>query len=48
MRQKCECWTRVMGYMRPTNQFNIGKKQEASERKYFSIDKLTADPIATS
>ena len=48
MRQKCEVWTRVMGYHRPTSQFNVGKKQEASERKYFSIDKLTDNPTATS
>lgn len=34
-RTPCECWTRVMGYFRPTNQFNIGKKQEFDERKSF-------------
>ena len=34
-RQRCEIWTRVMGYHRPTDSFNIGKKQEANERKYF-------------
>lgn len=36
MRTKCEIWTRVMGYHRPISQFNIGKKQEAAERQYFS------------
>ena len=25
-RQKCEVWTRVMGYHRPVESFNIGKK----------------------
>lgn len=40
MRTKCEIWTRVMGYHRPTSQFNIGKKQEAAERKYFTENKL--------
>lgn len=34
-RTKCEIWTRVMGYHRPTSSFNIGKQGEFSERKYF-------------
>lgn len=38
-RQPCEMWTRVMGYFRPVDAFNIGKKQEFRERKYFSQDK---------
>lgn len=35
-RQRCEIWTRVMGYHRPLSSFNIGKKGEFNERKYFS------------
>ena len=35
-RQKCEVWTRVMGYFRPMSEFNVGKKSEFCERKYFS------------
>ncbi len=35
-RQRCEIWTRVMGYHRPLSSFNIGKKGEFHERKYFS------------
>ena len=35
-RQKCEVWTRVMGYHRPISNFNIGKKGEFEERKYFT------------
>ena len=31
----CEVWTRVMGYFRPIAGFNIGKKGEAQERRYF-------------
>ncbi len=31
----CEVWTRVMGYFRPIASFNIGKKGEAEERRYF-------------
>jgi hypothetical protein len=34
-RQPCEIWTRVMGYHRPVSSFNIGKKGEYFERRYF-------------
>ena len=34
-RQRCEVYTRVMGYFRPVSCFNIGKKSEHLERKYF-------------
>ena len=34
-RQPCEVWTRVMGYHRPVSSFNIGKKGEHKERKFF-------------
>lgn len=34
-RQVCEVWTRVMGYHRPVASFNIGKKGEHNERKFF-------------
>ena len=36
-RQRCEVWSRVMGYHRPTNNWNVGKKQEWEERKMFKI-----------
>lgn len=39
MRQPCEIWTRVMGYHRPIDSFNIGKKGEFAERKYFKESK---------
>lgn len=35
-RQPCEIWTRVMGYHRPVTSFNIGKRSEFYERKFFS------------
>jgi anaerobic ribonucleoside-triphosphate reductase len=38
-RTRCEVWTRVMGYHRPISSFNIGKKGEAAERRYFSMNK---------
>ena len=34
-RQKCIVYTRVMGYHRPVESFNIGKKGEHGERKQF-------------
>ena len=34
-RQRCEVWTRVMGYHRPMSSFNTGKKGEFFERTYF-------------
>ncbi len=34
-RQPCEVWTRVMGYHRPVSEFNVGKKQEHADRKFF-------------
>lgn len=34
-RQPCEVWTRVMGYHRPVASFNIGKKGEHHERRFF-------------
>lgn len=34
-RQPCEVWTRVMGYHRPVSSFNIGKKGEFEDRKFF-------------
>ncbi|MFZ5558745.1 MAG: anaerobic ribonucleoside-triphosphate reductase [Pseudomonadota bacterium] len=35
-RQRCEVWTRVMGYHRPVASFNVGKKGEHRERRFFS------------
>ncbi|MFC3282065.1 anaerobic ribonucleoside-triphosphate reductase [Litchfieldella rifensis] len=35
-RQRCEVWTRVMGYHRPVSQFNVGKRAEHRERRHFS------------
>jgi len=43
-RQPCEIWTRVMGYHRPVASFNIGKKGEHHERRFFEEHKA---PLAT-
>ena len=34
-RTRCMVYTRVMGYHRPVESFNIGKKGEHKERAYF-------------
>lgn len=34
-RQRCEVWTRVMGYHRPVSAFNPGKQSEHRERLHF-------------
>ena len=34
-RNKCLVYTRVMGYHRPVEGFNIGKKGEHRQRKHF-------------
>jgi len=38
-RQRCEIWTRVMGYHRPVSSFNIGKKGEYQERTFYCEEK---------
>ncbi|HJV60721.1 MAG TPA: anaerobic ribonucleoside-triphosphate reductase [Albitalea sp.] len=35
-RQRCEVWTRVMGYHRPVSSFNVGKQGEHQERRFFA------------
>lgn len=35
-RQRCEVWTRVMGYHRPVSAFNAGKQSEHRERIHFN------------
>ena len=35
-RQRCEVWTRVMGYHRPVSEFNPGKQCEHRERQHFN------------
>ena len=34
-RQKCETFSRAMGYIRPISNFNVGKRAEYEERKTF-------------
>lgn len=41
-RQRCEVWTRVMGYHRPVAQFNLGKQSEHAERRHFTEASLAS------
>lgn len=41
-RTRCEVWTRVMGYHRPVQNFNVGKKSEHYSRKHFCETKTAA------
>lgn len=34
--QECEVYSRVVGYLRPINQWNEGKKKEFNERQNYS------------
>jgi ribonucleoside-triphosphate reductase len=36
-RTKCEVWSRVVGYLRPTKNWNEGKLSEWGERKVFKL-----------
>ena len=42
-RQRCEVWTRVMGYHRPMSSFNTGKKGEFHERTYFDEHSISCE-----
>jgi ribonucleoside-triphosphate reductase len=37
IKQPCEVYTRIVGYYRPVQQFNLGKQQEFKQRKEFKI-----------
>ncbi len=41
-RQPCEVWTRVMGYYRPVDSMNIGKKAEHEERLHYTEEAAAA------
>ncbi len=35
--QSCEIYSRVVGYLRPVRQWNVGKKREFNERKEYKL-----------
>lgn len=36
-KQKCEVYSRVVGYLSPVSEWNKGKKEEFKQRKTFDI-----------
>ena len=36
---QCEVYSRIVGYLRPTQNWNVGKKEEFSERKTYDAKK---------
>lgn len=36
----CEVYSRVVGYFRPVQNWNPGKRQEFKERRYVKLDKV--------
>ena len=41
IKQPCEVYSRVVGYLRPVSQWNNGKQQEFKERKEFKLTKTS-------
>lgn len=39
-RQRCEVWSRVMGYHRPVHYWNAGKQQEHKDRTQFQESRI--------
>jgi ribonucleoside-triphosphate reductase len=37
-RQSCEVYSRVVGYIRPVEQWNPGKQSEFEDRRMFNVD----------
>ena len=46
--EKTNVWTRVMGYFRPVESFNTGKKGEHRERKHFTERRVESDDLFES
>ena len=44
-RTRCVVYTRVMGYHRPVESFNIGKKQEHKDRLHFCEIQKKSNPF---
>jgi len=42
IKQPCEVYSRIVGYLRPVSQWNVGKKEEFKQRKEFKTPKAVA------
>lgn len=38
--KKCEVYSRVVGYYRPIENWNDGKQEEFSQRKYYNTERI--------
>lgn len=36
----CEVYSRVVGYMRPVQTWNVGKQQEFKDRNHYDVNKI--------
>ena len=36
-RTKCEIWSRAVGYLRPVEQWNVGKQEEFKDRVNYKV-----------
>ncbi len=37
-RTRCEVYSRIVGYLRPVSQWNVGKKEEFKDRQTYDSD----------
>ena len=44
---RVECYTRIVGYLRPKRSANPGKQQEIRDRLFYAVPFLTAPDVAT-
>ena len=47
MKTKCEIYSRVVGYLRPVQQWNEGKAQEFKDRTNFSVANKVQESMQT-
>jgi hypothetical protein len=41
--QKCDVYSRVVGYFQPVGNWNVGKKEEYKMRKTYDLSKIPMD-----
>lgn len=39
-RVPCEVYSRIVGYLRPVRNWNVGKKQELAERQVYDVPEM--------
>ena len=47
-RTECEVYSRVVGYLRPVNQWNRGKQQEFGDRKTFDLQTIKKQVVTVT